>query len=64
MNCTKENCCGSLLPQGSDCRQEWTEEYLTCEECGAEYTIRTDFKTQSHLIHSQVLYNESGEVIE
>ena len=63
MNCTKNECSGQLLSDNSDFRQEWSEEYYSCEKCGAEYTLRTEYKIQSNIIDTQVLYDENGEIV-
>lgn len=61
MNCPK--CDEGYLIQGDiDCRQEWHEEEYYCdnEECGEEFTLRTDYGIQSNRIVSQTLTDSEG----
>lgn len=63
MNCP--NCSnGTLITESTDCRQEWANECMTCDECEREYTLKTVYKTQSSIIHSQELVDEeTGEIV-
>jgi len=63
MNCP--NCSnGTLITENTDCRQEWRDEYMVCNECEREYTLKTVYKPQSSIIHSQELVDdETGKVI-
>ena len=64
MNCKKENCCGDLIQGDCDSRQEWVSELYTCEECCAEYELKTVFKMQSPIIDTQTLYDADGNAVE
>ncbi len=58
MTCIQENRSGALRQDSTDSRQEWCDEVYICRDCGHEYLLKTIFKTQSSIIHSQVLYDE------
>jgi len=55
MNCSK---CGNRLEVGDiDSRTEWVKTYYEpCEDCGRVHMQRTDYKTQSSLVESDILY--------
>ena len=57
MNCKKEGCGGTLVQVNVDSRGEWTEFYLECDECGAEYVRRQDYD-QDGLVISDKIYPE------
>lgn len=50
INCP--NCNGKLISNGTDSRQEWSEELYYCEECGEEFVVRTEYD-QSGLVNNQ-----------
>jgi uncharacterized C2H2 Zn-finger protein len=52
-----------LVEDSNDSRQEWVETYYHCPECDAEYTRRTEYKTQSHLVESDILYDAEGNEV-
>lgn len=56
-------CSGTLITEEIDSRQEWTEEYLVCEDCGREFTLRTEY-SQAGLITSQELWDQDNEIVE
>lgn len=60
---TGETCNTILRSDGADSRQEWCDEFYVCPKCGAEYTLHTIFKTQSHIIESQELTDGNGKVV-
>lgn len=69
--CHNEKCYeknGSVLLEEDDVdsRQEWTTVSFHCPECDTSFERRTDYKTQSDLIASDVLYmiDEKGNKIE
>lgn len=47
-----------LKLNGSDCRQEWTEEFYICSICGETYTLRTNYGIQSSIVKEQFLIRD------
>lgn len=66
LTCKKSDCFGHLYEDDVDDRQEWCTRYYHCVKCDTKYERRTDYKTQSSLVESDVLYmiDEKGEKIE
>lgn len=63
--CKNENCNTELKSNGADSRQEWCEEFYSCPKCDETYTLRTEYKMQSHVIESQKLIQDStGKAVE
>jgi len=64
--CKKPDCFGHLIEDDVDDRQEWCRRYYHCPDCKTQYERRTDYKTQSSLVESDVLYmiDEKGNSIE
>jgi hypothetical protein len=54
--CYKENGCVSLIEDDVDDRQEWCRISYHCSKCNTCYVRRIDYKTQSSLVASDVLY--------
>jgi len=48
-------CNKKLKLTNTDSRQEWTEEFYSCEECEKEFVLRTEYETQSNIISNQEL---------
>jgi hypothetical protein len=61
---TGETCNTELKPDGADSRQEWCNTFYFCPKCNSEYTLYTVYKMQSHVIESEVLYDENGKAVE
>lgn len=65
-NCYNTNCFRpTLIQNGNEQRERYTEEYYKCPECGETYTLRTNYKLQSKLIESQVMIRDlTGRIVE
>lgn len=60
--CKKQDCLGRLIEDDADDRQEWCIRNYHCPNCNTKYIRRMDYKTQSALVESDILYmiDENG----
>lgn len=52
---------GILITEGTDCRQFWSDEYMVCNKCQTEYTLKTVYDEGTRLVTSQELLDEQGK---